>query len=104
FKEVNDTLGHHHGDMVLREVGPRLQAAFRGTDLVARLGGDEFAVFMPEVTDTSSVHSAVQRFQTALRTPIEVAGVSIELDASVGLAWYPEHGTDVDTLLQRADV
>jgi diguanylate cyclase (GGDEF)-like protein len=104
FKEVNDTLGHHHGDMVLREVGPRLQAAFRGTDLVARLGGDEFAVFLPEVTDTSSVHSAVQRFQTALRTPIEVAGVSIELDASVGLAWYPEHGTDVDTLLQRADV
>jgi diguanylate cyclase (GGDEF)-like protein len=104
FKEVNDTLGHHHGDMVLREIGPRLQAAFGATDLVARLGGDEFAVFMPEVEDTNSVHSAVQRFQTALTTPVEVDGVSIELDASAGLAWYPEHGTDVDTLLQRADV
>jgi diguanylate cyclase (GGDEF)-like protein len=104
FKEVNDTLGHHHGDLVLRQVGPRLQSAFRKQDFVARLGGDEFAVFMPDVKDSGSAHSAVHRFQTALRTPIEADGISIELDASVGLAWYPDHGTDVDTLLQRADV
>ena len=89
---------------LLRQVGPRLQGAFRDADFVARLGGDEFAVFMPNVRDPRNVHTAVHRFQTALKTPIEADGISIELDASVGIAWYPEHGRDVDTLLQRADV
>jgi diguanylate cyclase (GGDEF)-like protein len=103
FKEVNDTLGHHHGDEVLRQLGPRLRSSFGDDDYVARLGGDEFAVFMPGA-DTAAVQRAVDRLQGALHTPVEVDGVSIELDASVGLAWYPAHGTDVDTLLQRADV
>jgi diguanylate cyclase (GGDEF)-like protein len=103
FKEINDTLGHHHGDEVLRLLGPRLREAFRRDDLVARLGGDEFAVFMPDA-DTAAVQRAVDKLQMALHTPMEVDGVSIELDASVGLAWYPAHGGDVDTLLQRADV
>jgi diguanylate cyclase (GGDEF)-like protein len=103
FKDVNDTLGHHHGDLVLQEVGPRLRASFRGEDLVARLGGDEFAVFMPGA-DSMAATAAVQRLQDALRNPVELDGISIALDASIGLAWYPEHGTDVDTLLQRADV
>ena len=103
FKEVNDTLGHHHGDLVLQEVGPRLRAAFRSEDLVARLGGDEFAVFMPGA-DGDAAQAAVQRLQDALHRPIEVDGISLELDASIGLAWYPDHGSDVDTLLQRADV
>ncbi len=103
FKEVNDTLGHHHGDLVLQEVGPRLRAAFRSEDLVARLGGDEFAVFMPGA-DADAAQSAVQRLQDALHTPVDVDGISLELDASIGLAWYPDHGGDVDTLLQRADV
>jgi len=103
FKEVNDTLGHHHGDLVLQEVGPRLRAAFRSEDLVARLGGDEFAVFMPGA-DGDAAQAAVQRLQDALHRPIEVDGISLELDASIGLAWYPDHGNDIDTLLQRADV
>jgi diguanylate cyclase (GGDEF)-like protein len=103
FKEVNDTLGHHHGDLVLKELGPRLRDAFRAEDLVARLGGDEFAVFMPGA-DSDAANSAVKRLQDALHTPVEVDGISIELDASIGLAWYPGHGRDVDTLIQRADV
>ena len=103
FKEVNDTLGHHQGDLVLQQVGPRLQSSFRSEDLVARLGGDEFAVFMPGA-DASAAESAVQRLEDALRTPIDADGNSIELGASIGLAWYPKHGEDVDTLLQRADV
>jgi diguanylate cyclase (GGDEF)-like protein len=103
FKEVNDTLGHHHGDLVLQELGPRLRAAFRTEDMVARLGGDEFAVFMPGA-DFSAAQAAVQRLQDALHLPVDVDGISIALDASIGLAWYPEHGDDVDTLLQRADV
>jgi diguanylate cyclase (GGDEF)-like protein len=103
FKDVNDTLGHHHGDLVLREVGPRLRAAFRSEDLVARLGGDEFAVFMPGA-DGSIAQAAVQRLQDALETPVDIDGISIALGASIGLAWFPEHGEDVDTLLQRSDV
>ncbi len=103
FKEVNDTLGHHHGDLVLREVGPRLRAAFRSEDLLARLGGDEFAVFMPGA-DFEVASAAVQRLQDALHRPVDVDEISIELDASIGLAWYPDNGGDVDTLLQRADV
>ncbi len=103
FKDVNDTLGHHHGDLVLRELGPRLRAAFRSEDLVARLGGDEFAVFMPGA-DITAAQAAVQRTQEALQKPIDMDGISIALDASIGLAWFPEHGSDVDTLLQRADV
>ncbi len=103
FKDVNDTLGHHRGDLVLREMGPRLQASFRAEDLFARLGGDEFAVFMPGA-DSGIAESAVQRLEDALHTPVDVDGISIELGASIGLAWYPEHGADVDTLLQRADV
>jgi diguanylate cyclase (GGDEF)-like protein len=103
FKDVNDTLGHHHGDLVLRELAPRLRRAFRKQDLVARLGGDEFAVFMPGA-DADAAESAVQRLQDALHMPVEIEGISIELDASIGLAWYPAHGQDVDTLLQRSDV
>jgi len=103
FKDVNDTLGHHRGDLVLKAVGPRLRASFRSEDLVARLGGDEFAVFMPGA-DSSAAQAAVARLQDALHLPVDLDGISIELDASIGLAWYPEHGEDVDTLLQRADV
>jgi diguanylate cyclase (GGDEF)-like protein len=103
FKEVNDTLGHHHGDNVLRQLGPRLRNSFGPEDLVARLGGDEFAVFMPGA-DTAAVEAAVDRLQEAVSAPVFVDGMSIELDASVGLAWYPFHGGDVDTLLERADV
>jgi predicted signal transduction protein with EAL and GGDEF domain len=88
---------------VLRQLGPRLREAFRPEDLVARLGGDEFAVFMPGA-DTATVEMAADRLQAALSTPVEANGISIELDASVGLAWYPFHGGDVDTLLERADV
>ncbi|MGO9908613.1 MAG: putative bifunctional diguanylate cyclase/phosphodiesterase [Solirubrobacteraceae bacterium] len=103
FKDVNDTLGHHRGDLVLKAVGPRLRASFRSEDLVARLGGDEFAVFMPGA-DLSAAQAAVARLQDALHKPVDLDGINIELDASIGLAWYPEHGEDVDTLLQRADV
>ena len=88
FKDVNDTLGHHRGDLVLKAVGPRLRASFRSEDLVARLGGDEFAVFMPGA-DSSAAQAAVTRLQDALHKPVDLDGINIELDASIGLAWFP---------------
>jgi diguanylate cyclase (GGDEF)-like protein len=104
FKEINDTLGHHHGDIVLRQLGPRLNSAFRSVDLVARLGGDEFAVFMRDVRDVLDTEMAVRRLQEALREPFEAGGMQLEVEASAGIALCPEHGSDVDILLQRSDV
>jgi diguanylate cyclase (GGDEF)-like protein len=104
FKEINDTLGHHHGDMVLSQLGPRLQSAFRADDLVARLGGDEFAVFMRGVETALGTDHALERLEEALQEPFDVGAMQLEVEASVGIALCPEHGTDVDLLLQRADV
>ena len=84
FKEVNDTFGHHYGDELLRQVGPRLADVLRGVDTVARLGGDEFAVLLPDVTDDEAVRVA-QRAVRALRLPITVAGWAVVTSASVGV-------------------
>ncbi|HET9737990.1 MAG TPA: EAL domain-containing protein [Solirubrobacteraceae bacterium] len=104
FKEVNDTLGHDHGDELLVEVAGRLQAALRRGDTLARLGGDEFAVLLDGLPDRGAVVELATRLQDALRRPFALRGVAVELEASVGIALYPEHGSTVGTLLQRADV
>lgn len=104
FKEVNDTLGHHIGDALIREIATRLQGELRDADTIARLGGDEFAVLMPEVRDPDApVHCAL-RVLDAVRRPFEVEGVTLEIDASVGAAKFPDDGADVTRLLQCADV
>lgn len=104
FKEVNDTLGHHMGDALIREIGHRLEAELRDADTIARLGGDEFAVLLPDVNDPeAAIHSAL-RILDAVRRPFDVNGISLEVDASVGVASFPEHGADVARLLQCADV
>ena len=103
FKDVNDTLGHAHGDELLREVGPRLQGVLRASDTVARLGGDEFAVLLPCV-DREAVGLVAAKVVETLERPFEIDGVTIDIGASVGVACYPEDGQDVGTLLQRADV
>ena len=104
FKEVNDTLGHDHGDELLVEVAARLSRAVRRGDTLARLGGDEFAVLLDGLPHRGAVAELAGRLQDALREPIGLRGVAIELEASIGVALYPEHGTSVGTLLQRADV
>jgi diguanylate cyclase (GGDEF)-like protein len=103
FKEINDTLGHHIGDRVLREVGPRLQESLRTQDVVARLGGDEFAIFV-EDADPTVARDIVERVLTGLSVALTVEELSLHVDGSIGIALYPDHGQDVDTLLQRADV
>jgi diguanylate cyclase (GGDEF)-like protein len=104
FKEINDTLGHHKGDIVLTHVARRLREALRETDTVARLGGDEFAVLIPHVQDPASTVQVVQKIQEALDRPFVIEGLSLDVRASVGISFFPRHGKDVDTLIQRADV
>jgi diguanylate cyclase (GGDEF)-like protein len=104
FKEVNDTLGHDYGDALLVEVAGRLGTVLRRGDTLARMGGDEFAVLLDGLPDRAAVGELAGRLQDALRRPFALRGVAVELEASIGAALYPEHGTTVGELLQRADV
>ena len=104
FKEINDTLGHHYGDEVLRQVGERLSSLLREEDTVARLGGDEFAILLRSVETPAAGVAVAAAVRRAIAEHFDVAGVRLELGASVGIASYPEHGQDVDVLMQRADV
>ena len=103
FKEVNDTLGHHVGDRLLVLVGSRLTAAVRSVDSVARLGGDEFAVLLPG-TGSADAQETARRLLAELAAPIVLEGLLVDVRASVGVAVAPEHGEDLDELLQHADV
>jgi diguanylate cyclase (GGDEF)-like protein len=103
FKEINDALGHHLGDQLLQQIGPRLAAQLRNGDLLTRVGGDEFAVLLAE-TDAASATGVAQRLLGALEEPFDLDGVALHVDASVGLALCPEHADTATTLLQRADV
>ncbi len=104
FKEVNDTLGHAYGDVLLQAVADRLRTTVRGSDTVARLGGDEFAILLPSVVDGESARQLAVRALAAMEAPIEVDGVSLDVDASIGIALSGAHGDDVESLLQCADI
>jgi diguanylate cyclase (GGDEF)-like protein len=104
FKEVNDTLGHATGDRLLQLFASRLEAALRPGDTVARLGGDEFGVLLPAVPGPAAAREIAARVGRACAEPFQLGGLTFDLEASVGLALYPEHGADFETLLRRADV
>ena len=104
FKEVNDTFGHHHGDGLLTQIGPRLRAVLRETDTIARLGGDEFAVLLPHVTDLAAAVDIARKLLVTLAAPFTVEGVSLDIEASIGVVLSGDHGHDPTTLLQRADI
>ena len=104
FKEVNDTFGHHHGDGLLTQIGPRLRSVLREADTIARLGGDEFAVLLPDVTDLAAAVEIARKLLLALAAPITVEGVALDIEASIGVVLSGEHGDDPTTLLQRADI
>lgn len=103
FQEINDTLGHHHGDQVLRLVGRRLQATLRETDTVARWEGDEFAVLMPK-TDLDGAVRAAEKIMKALEEPFVLDGFHLAVEAGFGIAVYPDHAADSETLIRRVDV
>ena len=102
FKEVNDTLGHHYGDLLLVQVAERFRRTLRAQDSVARLGGDEFAVLL---TDTScdAAGIAASRLTQALQMPFDVRGILIDVEASIGIALAGPNA-EVDTVLRHADV
>ena len=104
FKEVNDTLGHHIGDLLLQQVGVRLQSTLREGDTIARLGGDEFAILLPTVAGEAAAAQVARKIVEVLEEPFTLKGWTFDIEASIGIALFPEHGHSVDTLMQRADV
>ena len=103
FKEINDTLGHHVGDALIKAVGERLVTLVREGDTVARLGGDEFAL-VAAGADEAAAGELARRISKALKDPFLVSEVSLDIQASIGIALSPVHGEDSETLLRRADV
>jgi diguanylate cyclase (GGDEF)-like protein len=104
FKEVNVTLGYSSGDLVLKEVGRRLRSVLFEPDVVASLGGDVFAVLLPHLARIEDVELVVRKIEEALHAPVMIAGLPIAIEAAIGVALYPDHGKDPESLLQRADV
>lgn len=104
FKEVNDTFGHHFGDVLLKQVALRLRNQLQPSDTVARLGGDEFAIVLTAPADMNAIALAARRSLDTLQQPFVVEQQVLEVGASIGIAVYPTHGTDARTLLRRADV
>lgn len=103
FKEINDTLGHHIGDIVLQQAAERLHNTVRRNDTVARLGGDEFSVLLPDTTLEQATEVAVQ-INEVFSSPFVAEGHNLNVGISIGIVESPQHGADVNILVQRADV
>ena len=103
FKEINDTLGHDAGDIVLCEIATRLRNCLRHTDKIARMGGDEFYVLIEELDDSRYVAHIAQKLLEAASRPVDVGGKECRLSVSIGIAIYPDDGNDGGTLLKNAD-
>lgn len=104
FKEVNDTLGHHSGDMLLRQLGPRILAAIGPQDLLVRLGGDEFALLIVPAGDTQAVVRQAGKLLNLVQQPFDLEDIEVQVDASIGIALAPMHGDDSSLLMRHADV
>lgn len=103
FKAVNDTYGHAAGDMLLKEIAERLRRCVRPSDLVARLGGDEFTIVMPDVEDMASLDATAQRLLAEIRQPICIGSCEVDVDASIGIAYYPNDADCADSIIVSAD-
>jgi diguanylate cyclase (GGDEF)-like protein len=105
FRDVNDTLGHNTGDMLLEQIGRRLVGQLGAGDTVARLGGDEFAVLLPGLSDAEEARARALKLRAALDEPFALGDLrQVHAEASVGVALYPDHGDCADALIQHADI
>jgi diguanylate cyclase (GGDEF)-like protein len=104
FKEINDTLGHHTGDRLLAIAATRLAAAVRSGDVVARLGGDEFAVLLTHIDDGQQALDAARRLRAVLGEPFHLDEMTLQVEASIGVAMHPDDAVDVAQLMRLADV
>jgi diguanylate cyclase (GGDEF)-like protein len=104
FQNVNNSLGHHIGDKVLQTLAQRLAGSVRESDTIARLGGDEFVVSLPDIKSNADLFQIAKKMLGAVALPIEAEGRELHLTASIGIALYPEHGKDAETLLSKADM
>nr|WP_307249072.1 EAL domain-containing protein [Catenuloplanes indicus] len=104
FKRVNDALGHAVGDRLLTEVAKRLATVVRPPATLARLGGDEFAVLAPRLPDAAAARRLATEIAAVLDEPVSLDGLPLDIGGSIGVAVYPEHGTDFETLMRHADV
>ena len=104
FRVINDTLGHQNGDLLLGKIAERLKTALWESDLVARLGGDEFAVLLTRLAHPQHVNIVIEKVEQALLEPFELADIKIDVRMAIGVALYPDHGEDADTLFRRADI
>ena len=119
FKNVNDSFGHQVGDLLLQEVGARLRGVLRESDtvarlasdaiaglddkMVARLGGDEFAAILPRLSSIDDASAVARKLLLSMQEPFPIRGHTVSIGVSIGIALYPQHGEDIDTLMQRAD-
>ena len=104
FHDINEHYGHYAGDCVLQQVASRISGMLRESDTVARLGGDEFAIMLPTTESADKAHKVAEKLLKILAEPMELEGQNIELSASMGIAIFPTHGNDVQTLIQHADL
>ncbi len=103
FKQVNDFFGHHAGDALLQQIGARMRAGLRGSDTVARLGGDEFAVVLPDIGGKPGAMRTAVKLHDSLEKPFSVDGHELHVSASIGVALFPTHSADAETLMRQAD-
>ncbi len=103
FREINDTLGHHRGDVLIKEVAARLEGVLFENDLVARMGGDEFALIAP-LSESDHAGTLVNKILKVLEAPFFIEKMPVSIEASIGISYFPDHGLDVKSLIQHADV
>ncbi len=104
LKKVNDSFGHNTGDLLLQAVSQRMVGLLRKSDTIARMGGDEFLLILPEMQQPNDAVNTAERILAALSKPFLLEGYQVNITTSIGIAFYPDDGDEVDILIKKADV